>query len=53
MKNPRYNAVGTYYYDKKVIIFASLKKDASTEERLNYIKLTLQMCKEYINAIDI
>lgn len=36
LKNPRYNAVGTYYYDKKVIIFASLKKDASTEERLNY-----------------
>lgn len=36
LKNPKYNQVGTYYYDKNVIIFASLKKDASTEERLNY-----------------
>ncbi len=36
LKNPNHNQVGTYYYDKNVIIFASLKKDASTEERLNY-----------------
>lgn len=36
LKNPKHNQVGTYYYDKNVIIFASLKKDASTEERLNY-----------------
>jgi len=36
LKNPKYNAVGTYYYDNKVIIFASLKKDASVEERLAY-----------------
>ena len=36
LKNPGSNQKGTYYYDKKVIIFASLKKDASTEDRLNY-----------------
>ena len=36
LKNPQHNQVGTYYYDNKVIIFASLKKDASVEERLNY-----------------
>ena len=36
LRNPRHNQVGTYYYDDKVIIFASLKKDASVEERLNY-----------------
>ena len=36
LKNPGYNQVGTYYYDNKVIIFSSLKKDASIEERLNY-----------------
>ena len=36
LKNPQHNQVGTYYYDKNVIIFASLKKDASIEERLNY-----------------
>ena len=36
LKNPGHNQVGTYYYDNDVIIFASLKKDASTEERLNY-----------------
>lgn len=27
LKNPGYNAVGTYYYDDYVVIFASLKKD--------------------------
>lgn len=36
LKNPRYNQVGTYYYDHTTVIFASLKKDASVEERLNY-----------------
>ena len=30
-----------------------LLTDTDPEERLNYIKLTLQMCKEYVNAIDI
>ena len=36
LKNPQHNQVGTYYYDNDVIIFASLKKDASVEEHLNY-----------------
>lgn len=36
LKNPGYNQVGTYYYDDTVVIFASLKKDASVEDRLNY-----------------
>ena len=36
LKNPGNNQVGTYYYDKTVVIFASLKKDASVAERLNY-----------------
>lgn len=36
LKNPQHNQLGTYYYDNKVIIFASLKKNASIEERLNY-----------------
>ena len=36
LKNPGYNQLGTYIYGKTVVIFASLKKDASTEERLNY-----------------
>lgn len=36
LKNPSHNQVGTYYYDDNVIIFASLKKDSSVEERLNY-----------------
>ncbi len=36
LKNPQYNQVGTYYYDKDVIIFASLKKDLADEDRLNY-----------------
>jgi hypothetical protein len=30
-----------------------LLTDTDPEDRLNYIKLTLQMCKEYVNAIDI
>ena len=36
MKNPGHIFVGTYYYDDTVVIFASLKKDASIAERLNY-----------------
>ena len=36
LKNPQHNQLGTYYYDDEVVIFASLKKDASVEERLNY-----------------
>ena len=36
LKNPAHNQVGTYYYDDTVVIFASLKKDASVAERLNY-----------------
>jgi len=36
LKDPDYNQKGTYIYGDKVVIFASLKKDASIEERLNY-----------------
>ena len=36
LKNPGHNQVGTYYYGDAVVIFASLKKDASVAERLNY-----------------
>ena len=36
LKNPGHIFVGTYYYDDIVVIFASLKKDASIAERLNY-----------------
>lgn len=36
LKNPQHNQVGTYYYGKEVIIFASLKKDLGEEDRLNY-----------------
>ena len=36
LKDPGYNQLGTYVYGKHVVIFASLKKDASVEERLNY-----------------
>lgn len=36
LKNPGAIFKGTYFYDDEVIIFASLKKDASIEERLNY-----------------
>ena len=36
LKNPGYTQLGTYVYGKIVVIFASLKKDATTEERLNY-----------------
>ena len=36
LKNPGAIFKGTYYYDDSVVIFASLKKDASTAERLKY-----------------
>ncbi len=42
LKNPGFNQVGTYYYDDFAVIFASLKKDASVEERLNYKDKFLQ-----------
>jgi len=35
-KNPGYNMKGTYVYDGNVIIFASIKKDSSIQEHLNY-----------------
>lgn len=35
-KNPGYTMKGTYIYDGVVYIFAGLKKDASTEEHLQY-----------------
>lgn len=36
LKNPGSYFKGTYFYGDETIIFASLKKDASIEERLNY-----------------
>ncbi len=36
LKDPKSNQKGTYIYDKKVVIFAALKKDKSIEQRLNY-----------------
>lgn len=35
-KNPAYNMKGTYAYDGVNYIFASIKKDASVQEHLNY-----------------
>lgn len=42
LKNPGYTQLGTYVYDKDVIIFASLKKDLSDTDRLNYKDKYLQ-----------
>ena len=42
LDNPAHNQYGTYYYDDYAVIFASLKKDASVEERLNYKDKFLQ-----------
>ncbi len=42
LKNPGYNMKGTYVYDGDVIIFASIKKDASIQEHLNYKDKFLQ-----------
>lgn len=42
LKNPGYTAVGTYYYDDYVVIFASLKKDLPEEDKLNYQDKFLQ-----------
>ena len=36
LKNPEHNQKGTYFYGDEAIVFASLKKDASVEERLAY-----------------
>ena len=36
LKNPGAIFKGTYFYDDEVIVFVSLKKDATIEERLNY-----------------
>lgn len=41
-KNPGYNMKGTYVYDGVVYIFASIKKDASVQEHLNYKDKFLQ-----------
>lgn len=41
-KNPGYNMKGTYVYDEVVYIFASIKKDASIQEHLNYKDKFLQ-----------
>ena len=42
LKNPGYIAVGTYYYDDYVVIFASLKKDLPEVDKLNYKDKFLQ-----------
>lgn len=42
LKNPGYNMKGTYVYDSTVVIFASIKKDASVQEHLNYKDKFLQ-----------
>ena len=42
LKNPGYTAVGTYYYDDFVVIFASLKKDLPEADKLNYKDKFLQ-----------
>lgn len=42
LKNPGYTMKGTYIYDGDVIIFASIKKDASVQEHLNYKDKFLQ-----------
>lgn len=42
LKNPGSNQKGTYVYDRDVIIFASLKKDLSDDDRLNYKDKFLQ-----------
>lgn len=36
LKDPDHNQKGTYFYGDEAIVFASLKKDASVEERLDY-----------------
>jgi len=36
LKDPDYNQKGTYYYGDEAVVFVSLKKDASLEERLKY-----------------
>lgn len=36
LKDPGHNQKGTYFYGDEAYVFASLKKDASVEEKLNY-----------------
>ncbi len=36
LKDPDHNQKGTYFYGDEAIVFASLKKDASVEDRLAY-----------------
>ena len=36
LKDPDHNQKGTYFYGDEAIVFASLKKDASIEEKLAY-----------------
>lgn len=36
LKDPGHTQKGTYFYGDEAILFASLKKDATVEERLNY-----------------
>lgn len=42
LKNPGYTMKGTYVYGGDVVIFASIKKDASVQEHLNYKDKFLQ-----------
>lgn len=59
LKDPDHNQKGTYFYGDEVIIFASLKKDASLEERLNYKDKFLEdnlfqwECENNISAADL
>lgn len=59
LKDPDHNQKGTYFYGDEVIIFASLKKDASLEERLNYKDKFLEdnlfqwECENNISASDL
>ncbi len=59
LKDPEHNQKGTYFYGDEVIIFASLKKDASLEERLNYKDKFLEEnlfqweCENNISAADL
>nr|WP_297708516.1 DUF3427 domain-containing protein [uncultured Butyrivibrio sp.] len=59
LKDPDHNQKGTYFYGDEVIVFASLKKDASLEERLNYKDKFLEdnlfqwECENNISASDL
>ncbi len=59
LKDPDHNQKGTYFYGDEAIVFASLKKDASIEERLNYKDKFLEPsifqweCENNISAKDL